>query len=120
MSGAATRLAGVAVRPSSSNLSCSAPDHTPARSTCSSCAARGTLTTNSRAAFTRRCECRDGRMATLSMGGAEHTVPAHASVMMLGFSLPWPATLNSTTGVGSSAVDGLRSIFITSLPWVRS
>ena len=50
------------------------------------------------------------------MGGVEHTVPAHASVMMLGFSLPWPATLSSTTGVGRSAADGLRSIFITQPP----
>src|SRR5665648_251880 len=69
------------------------------------------LTTNSRAASTSRCECREGRIATLSIGGAEHTVPTHARVMMLSFSLSRPATLSSTTGVGSSAVDGLRSIF---------
>src|SRR5665647_3068220 len=50
MSGAATCFAGRAVNPSSANLSCSAPDQTPARSTFSSCAARGMLTTNSRAA----------------------------------------------------------------------
>src|SRR5450759_636760 len=111
MSGAATCFAGRAVNPSSANLSCSAPDHTPAKSTFSSCAARGMLTTNSRAASTSPCECREGRIATLSIGGAEHTVPTHARVMMLAFSLPWPATLSSTTGVGSSAVDGLRSIF---------
>jgi len=46
------------------------------------------LTTNSRAASTSRCECREGRIATLSIGGAEHTVPTHARVMMLSFSLP--------------------------------
>src|SRR5665647_707426 len=40
MSGAATCFAGRAVNPSSANLSCSAPDQTPARSTFSSCAAR--------------------------------------------------------------------------------
>ena len=69
------------------------------------------LTTNSRAAFTSSCEYRDGRIATLSIGGEEQAVPAQASVMMLGVSAS-PVTLRSTTGVGSSAADGLRAIFM--------
>lgn len=49
-------------------------------------------------------------MDTLSKGGSEHTVPTHARVMTLGVSFS-PATLSSTTGVGKSAEDALRSIF---------
>lgn len=50
-------------------------------------------------------------MDTLNMGGSEHTVPAHAIVIMLGFLLE-PTEVTRTTGHGKRAVRGLFLTFM--------
>ena len=49
------------------------------------------------------------------MGGAEHTVPAQARVMMLAAPPSAPARLTMTSGTGRSTFVGLRWIFIALL-----
>jgi len=48
----------------------------------------------------------------LNTGGAEHTVPAQATVATSGGPPSTPATLIMTSGTGSSTLEGLRWIFI--------
>ena len=85
------------------NLSTSFPEVTPQKSVSFMILAGGMLTTNSLASLMSLWEYRDGRIPNPTVGGSEHTVPAHAKVIMLG--VPFASThVTRTTGHGNRAV----------------
>lgn len=69
------------------------------------------LTTNSLLFLISLWECRVGLMPNPIIGGSEHTVPAHARVIILGS--PAESThVTRTTGHGNNVVEGFFLIFI--------
>lgn len=100
----------IGVKEHNLNLSTFFPDRTPHRSTSLSIATSGMLTTKSPVFFIKRCECLEGLIEILSMGGLEHTTPHHAIVIILAAQVALSILLTSTTGTGNNPSLGGKSV----------
>ena len=98
MDGAETFTLLEAVKEQALNLSTSRPLFTPQKSTARQSASVVRFMTNSPLSFIIAYEWRSGRTDTYVIGGSLFTVPVHAAVIMLDFSIVPHDTMTGGSG----------------------